>query len=215
MRYVEGVPEMFGGTIPTQIWHDTMSTVIQELLPRDFPAPPPPKVGTVPSVIGEMEQKALKELAKANFSGVVDSRRASTEPAGTVIGQSPGGGATAPLGSLVNLTVSNGKPPKPKVPDVRGLSQADAEAKLKAHGFSVTVVPATVHDKHQDGIVISQSPGPGATVADGATVAITVGHYEQPAPSPSPKPSPKPKPSHKPKPSPKPKPKPTRTKMPA
>jgi membrane peptidoglycan carboxypeptidase len=202
MYGVEGVSEMFGGTIPTQIWHDTMSTIIQELVPRDFPAPPPPKLGTVPSVIGEMQQSALKELAKANFSGVVDSKRASTEPAGTVISQSPGGGATAPLGSLVHLTVSNGKAPKAKVPDVRGLSEDDATAKLEAHGFSVTVVPATVHDKGQDGIVISQSPDPETRVADGTTVAITVGHYEKPAPSPSPKP----KPSHKPKP------KPTRTK---
>jgi membrane peptidoglycan carboxypeptidase len=214
MLGVEGVSEMFGGTIPTQIWHDVMSTVIKGMPPRDFPLPPPPKSGTVPSVVGQPEDAALKHLAKANFSGVVDARKASTEPEGTVIGQSPGGGATVPLGSLVHLTVSNGKAPKGNVPDVRGLSQADATSKLEAHGFDVTVVPATVHEKSQDGIVISQSPSPGTRVLDGATVVITVGHYEKPAPSPSPKPKPSPSPTPTRTPKPKPKPKPTHTKSP-
>jgi penicillin-binding protein 1A len=218
MLGVEGVSEMFGGTIPTQIWHDVMTTEVRGLPPLDFQAPPPPKSGSVPSVVGEPKNQALKDLAAANFSGVVEAQKPSSQPAGTVIGQTPGGGATAPLGTLVHLTVSNGKAPEATVPDVRGMAESAATATLESHGFGVTVVHATAQERSQDGIVLSQSPGPGTSVLDGTTVVITVGRFGQPAPAPSPKPTSSPKPTRtpKPKPSPKrthsPKPKPTHTK---
>ena len=83
MYGVEGVPEMFGGTIPTEIWHDVMANVTRGMAPLDWAAPPPPKTGTVPSVIGQLQGKALKTLSSANFSGIVDGSRPSTQPAGT------------------------------------------------------------------------------------------------------------------------------------
>jgi penicillin-binding protein 1A len=202
MLGVEGVSEMFGGTIPTQIWHDVMSLEIQGLPVRDWPAPPPPEAGTVPNVVGEQQNRALKHLAKANFSGVVDATKPSTQPAGTVIGQSPGGGSTVPLGSLVHLTVSNGKTPKAKVPSVIGLSESDATSALEAKGLNVTVVPQAVHDRHQDGVVIAQSPEADTRVLSGATVVITVGRFEKPKPAPSPSNTPSPTSTHKPKPHP-------------
>ena len=127
----------------------------------------------------------------------------STQPAGTVIGQSPGGGAVVPLGSVVHLTLSNGKAPTAVVPEVVGLTSDAALAALQAHGLQGTVVPAPVHDQKQDGIVLQQSPASGQRVPDGTAVVITVGRFEQgpkPSPAPSTGPSPKPKPSHSPKP---------------
>jgi len=203
MYGVEGVPEMFGGTIPTEIWHDVMANVTRGMAPLDWAAPPPPKTGTVPSVIGQLQGKALKTLSSANFSGIVDGSRPSTQPAGTVIGQSPGGGAVLPLGTLVHLTLSNGKAPTAVVPEVVGLTSDAALAALQAHGLQGTVVPAPVHEQKQDGIVLQQSPASGQRVPDGTAVVITVGRFEQgpkPSPAPSTGPSPKPKPSHSPKP---------------
>jgi serine/threonine-protein kinase len=133
----------------------------------------------------------------------VDGSAPSTAPVGTVIGQSPGGGAVLPLGSLIHLTLSNGEPPKTVVPNVVGMTREAALSTLHGKGFTATSVFTPVHDKKLDGIVVRQSPAPGQKVDDGSNVTITVGHYE-PGPSPKPTPSqtivPKPKPTHSPKP---------------
>ena len=92
------------------------------------------------------------------------------------------------------------------MPGVTGLAQDEATSALKAKGFNVTVVPRTVHDPHQGGIVLAQSLSAGTKVLSGATVVITVGNYEKGKPTPSPNPSPpitgtptpKPKHTHKP-----------------
>jgi penicillin-binding protein 1A len=36
---IEGVGVVTGGTIPAQIWHDYMTTALQNVAPSDFPAP--------------------------------------------------------------------------------------------------------------------------------------------------------------------------------
>jgi penicillin-binding protein 1A len=52
MRNVDGVGEVFGGTLPALIWHDTMLVADHDIPPTDFgPAPPlapPPPPGTPP-----------------------------------------------------------------------------------------------------------------------------------------------------------------------
>jgi penicillin-binding protein 1A len=36
---VEGVPEVFGGSLPAEIWHAFMAEAVGNLEPRDFPQP--------------------------------------------------------------------------------------------------------------------------------------------------------------------------------
>jgi penicillin-binding protein 1A len=190
MLGVEGYSEMFGGDIPALIWHDVMSRFTNGLPPKDFPPPPPQKTGTIPSVIGQTESEALKTLADANFSGVADSQIPSLLPVGTVAGQSPGGGATAVLGSLVHLAISNGKPPEVQVPNVIGQTKADATAALQGAGFTVSTTTVDVSDPKEDGIVVDQSPPPGNKAKQGSTVTIVVGRFRKPGPSPTPAPTP-------------------------
>ena len=109
---VLGGGEAFGGSIAAPIWHDYMIQAVANLAAQNFPTPPPQKSGTVPNVVGMKEADAHDTLRKANyvpFSRTVDS----SEPAGTVVAQSPAGGSSAVLGSQVTISVSNGKGPKP------------------------------------------------------------------------------------------------------
>jgi membrane peptidoglycan carboxypeptidase len=191
---VLGYANAFGGTIAAPIWHDFMLAAVAGLPVQDFPAPPPPKTGRVPSVVGLDQSAAESVLAKANFTAVshdVDS----TSPKGTVVTQSPGGGSFAILGSAVSIGISTGKAPLTAVPSVVGLSKAAAIARLHAAGFGVTISTRDVGNPSKAGIVLSQSPAAGAQRKPGALVTIVVGVYK-PAPSPSPKPSPNPSPSH-------------------
>jgi penicillin-binding protein 1A len=183
---VLGGANAFGGTIAAPIWQAFMIRAVAGLPVKDFPAPPPPKSGTVPNVVGMKQDDAVKALAKANFTAIVKSQPCE-KPSGIVCSQSPAGGSSAPLGTGVTIDVSNGKSPKTKVPDVVGSTQGTATAALQGAGFKVSVVTQRVLLQKNDGIVLNQSP-PGGTKANaGSTVTITVGKFESnPTPSPSP-----------------------------
>jgi serine/threonine-protein kinase len=62
----------------------------------------------------------------------------STQPQGTVTGQSPAAGSPVTTGEVVTVNVSTG-PPQVSVPDVQGMSVDDATAELKQAGFQVQV----------------------------------------------------------------------------
>ncbi len=191
MLGVEGFPEMFGGDIPAEEWHDVMSVLVKGLPPKDWPPPPPPPTGTVPDVVGKTQDEAMKILGDANFSPMVAGQVDSTLPAGTVASQSPGGGTTTELGSIVSLFISNGHPPKAQIPSVVGLPEQAARAALSSAGFNVAVNEVPVADPAQDGLVLQQQPRPGVNALVGSTVTITVGKFSQPSPPPPP-PSPPP-----------------------
>jgi penicillin-binding protein 1A len=169
---------VYGGTFPADIWHDYMVNVVQRFPYQDFPAPPPPEYGTVPGVVGMMEGEAQETLAEANFTPRVEVTKGA-EPAGTVIGQSPGGGARIELGGLVTISVSDGTgPPKQRVPNVIGLTRDVAWSKLHARGFRVDVDRVEVSDRSQDDRVVAQAPQGGAKVKEGATIVISVGKFK-------------------------------------
>jgi membrane peptidoglycan carboxypeptidase len=169
---------VYGGTFPADIWHDYMVNVVQRFGYQDFPAPPPPEYGTVPGVVGMMEGEAQETLAEANFTPRVEVTKGA-EPAGTVIGQSPGGGARIELGGLVTISVSDGTgPPKQRVPNVIGMPQDVAWSKLHALGFRVDVDKVEVSHRSQDGRVVTQAPQGGAKVKEHALIVISVGKFK-------------------------------------
>jgi membrane peptidoglycan carboxypeptidase len=171
---VLGGGNAFGGTIAAPIWHDFMLRAVAGLPPIGFPAPPPPKSGVVPNVVGMTQADAEKALTKANFVPIV-KLVPSTKPAGIVDSQNPAGGSSRQLGSPVEIDVSNGKVPVSRVPNVIGFTEKAAVAALKAAGFNVTIQYVPVADPKQDGIVLDQHPHGGAKRPQGSTVTITVG----------------------------------------
>lgn len=137
-----------------------------------------PKPVGVPSVTGLLYETAAAQLQTGGFA-VARVPVDSTEPAGVVVDQSPAGNATAPKGSKVTLSVSNGPKTTP-LPDVSGQKVADAKATLQAAGFKITLQPQDTDVQSFDGVVISQDP-PGATQQDPKTiVTLFVGRYVPP-----------------------------------
>jgi len=178
MTSVHGIT-VFGGTFPARIWHDFMLTAMRGLPALGFPPPPPPAYALVPNVVGKKLERAEKLLAKANFTAQGE-RVNSTEPAGTVVGQTPAGGSRVEAGSLVTLEVSNGIAPKVRVPRVIGLSVDAAKERLQAAGLVVAIDRKATTKKSQDGVVFDQAPNAGTRLKEGARVVITAWKYEKP-----------------------------------
>ena len=151
-----------------------MSHVMAGMPVRGFPAPPPPETGKVPDVTGRGSGAAQQILAEAGFSSRVE-KVASLKPEGTVVSQSPGGGATAQLGTLVTLQVSTGTAPSVKIPEVKGMKAEAARATLEDLGLVVHVVEKDVTDPKLDGVVLSTIPTAGTSVEKGSTVTMNVG----------------------------------------
>jgi beta-lactam-binding protein with PASTA domain/predicted Ser/Thr protein kinase len=134
---------------------------------------------TVPNVNGETESQARSNLSNAGFNSVTTSNQpSSSQPAGTVLSQSPAGGTAAdPASTTVNLVIAQA----PTLPTVTGLTKDAAVSKLQSAGYSnVTTQTQTVTRKKQDGIVLSQNPSGGQSTPTNTQITITVGQLNSP-----------------------------------
>jgi penicillin-binding protein 1A len=165
---------VFGGTLAAPIWHTYMTRVMAGMPVRGFAAPPPPATGRVPDVTGRGVAAAQQILAHANFSSRIE-QVASLRPKGTVVSQSPGGGATAQLGTLVTLQVSNGRAPSVKIPAVKGMEEGAARTALEHAGLVVHVAEVEVTDQKLVGVVLGTVPPAGTKVDTGSAVTMNVG----------------------------------------
>jgi serine/threonine-protein kinase len=132
-----------------------------------------PKPISVPNVVGQQYASAESALQGLGF-GVGREDVESDEPAGIVVGQSPGAGSEAAKGSTVTLQVSEG-PPTSTVPDVTSQDEAAARSQLRSSGFRVRVVGEDTEDPTLDGLVTSQDPPGGTELEAGEVVTIFVG----------------------------------------
>jgi beta-lactam-binding protein with PASTA domain len=98
-----------------------------------------------------------------------------------VIRMSPAANSLAGPGSTVTLYVSKG-PATSSVPDVTSYARSDAIATLRNSGFKVVVDVQDTDDPSLDGVVMTQTPGPGEAAKPGSTVTITVGRFTAPPP---------------------------------
>jgi hypothetical protein len=142
--------------------------------------PSSPTTATVPRVLGLSLHTAQSRVEEAGFIVTVTTRPSHAEP-GTVLNISPSAGSTLAVGETVSITVAQ---PIPRVPNVVGLSQAKATARLKAAGYKVTVKKQ--ESSQPVGMVLSTSPPAGSERLSGRTVTIVVA---KPVPSPPPSPS--------------------------
>jgi serine/threonine-protein kinase len=142
-----------------------------------------PQQVEIPDVKGLNQEDAVARLREEGLSAVV-REKPSSEPVDTVVDQTPVAGQQVDQGSSVTIFVSNGK--VKEVPDVTGLSQAEAETEITDAGFTPSVHTRQTDQPDEDGTVLSQSPSGGAKRKEGATVAITVGQLTSPQPGASP-----------------------------
>ena len=134
-----------------------------------------PFVGTeVPRVAGSSETRATNSLTAAGFAvEIVDRRFSERVPAGSVISSDPGGGSEAVTGSTVGLVLSMG-PERFEVPDLRGLSPADAGAELREAALTVGGERAEYSSRIPAGMVKGSDPRHGAQVKRDTAVTLVV-----------------------------------------
>ncbi len=109
--------------------------------------------------------------------GTVTTANSNTVPTGDVISQVPGAGANVAPGSAVAIEVSLGTSvpgASVPVPDVAGLSQANAETAIVGAGLVLGTVTTANSTTMPTGDVISQSPGAGTNAVPGSAVGIEV-----------------------------------------
>jgi serine/threonine-protein kinase len=124
----------------------------------------------VPDVRGQPESQAASTLQSDGFNVKTTSDPNSTQPSGTVIGQSPLPPAKLGAGATVMLTVSGGAV---NVPSVVGDSQQTATQVLTTAGFQVNAKQGSGSSQYANGQVFSQDPASG-TAPKGSTVVIFV-----------------------------------------
>jgi len=123
----------------------------------------------LPSFVGAQLSQAQEAAASGGYSINQVPSSDTSQPAGTIVKQSPLPGTPITAGEVVTVYVSPG-PQMVNVPDVTGLSIRQAEQELTSAGFNVTQSSLTPGHK-----VISYSPQ--GQAAQGSTITIVTGFF--------------------------------------
>ncbi|MFP3881627.1 MAG: Stk1 family PASTA domain-containing Ser/Thr kinase [Actinomycetota bacterium] len=154
---------------------------ISPSLPVELVVSSGPEIVTVPEVTDLSEREAILELTAVDLLFTVNEEYDDDVPEGTVIRQDPVSGDEATVGDTVLLVVSRGPAPV-TVPELTGLSEAEARQALEERNLVINVSNTTqpVADPEQDGVVVDQIPEPGIEADQGDTVTVTLGEYTPP-----------------------------------
>ena len=130
-----------------------------------------------PKLVEMTEDNALALLEQMGLKGNKTGEEVSEYAAGIVISQEIAEGTAVESGTVINYVVSSGND-SPAVPEVNGLSQSEAEAKIKALGLE-TAIKQEYSDNVAIGKVISVDPVSGTELEVGATVTLVVSLGEE------------------------------------
>ena len=137
--------------------------------------PGPVQEVTIPEVAQRPVQEVVPQLEALGLKVVQQQQPDPQIAAGLVISSDPIAGKRLPRDSEIHLVVSSGKPII-GVPNVMGMSGADAQRALQDAGLTVnpqhTSKPSTAEDS---GKVVATDPGPGAQIPSDRPVTLTVG----------------------------------------
>ena len=137
----------------------------------------PPKI-PVPDVSGLDGALAQRLIAAAGLAATqVESVQAASIPGITMLTRPPAG-SVLPPGASVTVVVSRGAPTIP-VPDLLGMSQADARTRVEVEGLQLGTVTRRRTAAANPGTVVAQQPGAGTLAAPGTVVDIVVARSSQ------------------------------------
>ncbi|HEV2745527.1 MAG TPA: Stk1 family PASTA domain-containing Ser/Thr kinase, partial [Rubrobacter sp.] len=131
------------------------------------------RVADVPDVVGQGRNDAENILRDAAFDVSTDEQESSFENEGRVIAQDPDGGGTIQRGSDVTIVVGTG-PETVQVPNVTGVTLAQAGEILEENGLVLGEQFEDYSDTVPEGSVISQDPGEDESLEPGEAVDVTV-----------------------------------------
>ncbi|MFJ5692943.1 Stk1 family PASTA domain-containing Ser/Thr kinase [Arthrobacter sp. NPDC093125] len=144
-----------------------------------------PSAVKIPATLpGRTEAAARDILRQAGLVGAPSTTMANspTVPGGLVITTKPAPGQQVAVGSTVEIIVSTGKV---VMPELRGMTRAEAEAALKALSLPV-LVSEMENSQVAPGKVTGQSDPLNALIDQGKTITITVAKAPAPEPTPTP-----------------------------
>ena len=130
---------------------------------------------TVPDVRGMSEENAKALLNKKGLGIQVVTRKESKKyKAGKISKQTPEAGEKVSKHTKIEVVVSSGLVGSKKaIPDVRGMSETEAQNELEEAGFKVTS-SFQYDDSVESGKVISTTPEAGTKAEKGSTVTMLV-----------------------------------------
>jgi eukaryotic-like serine/threonine-protein kinase len=168
------------GLTPGSVTPETSTTVAAGIVISTTPAAgtswpqPKPVAITVssgqplPNFVGQQFQAAAAQAQSGGYQLQQVAAVASTQPQGTIVGQSPLPGTAISPNEVVTVQVSSG-PPQVSIPDVQGLPVSQATQELQQAGFSVQVNQGLF-----SGNTVS-SYSPTGQAPQGSTITLTLG----------------------------------------
>lgn len=150
-------------------------------IPVDLIVSSGPEIFELPDVTEMTERDAIAILTDLGLRFTVNDEFDTDVPEGEVIRTDPEPGVEVMSGDTILLVVSLGPEPV-AVPDLQGMTEAEARSALGAVNLNLRVATGTqpVADPAQDGLVVDQVPDPGVTVDQGSTITVTLGKYTPP-----------------------------------
>ena len=144
----------------------------------------PGRTTPTPDVLGMSVEQAEATLATQGLAlEIVGEEFSETIAAGTVASTDPAPGDGVQIDGTVTGSVSKG-PERYEVPDVRGMTQADATAAIQAANLTVGTVREAYDDRAEVGTVASLSPKVGTVVKPGTPVEVAISKGPKPVPVP-------------------------------
>ena len=126
----------------------------------------------VPSIVGVTRDEADKLLKSAGLALGDVTEQPSDSARGTVLGATPGPGATVPPGTRVSVVMSAG-PVELSLPDVVGRELPLARGTLEQLGLTAALEYDSLSSLPA-GTVVAQTPAAGASITGGSTVTLRV-----------------------------------------
>jgi len=139
----------------------------------------------LPDFRGWDEGDVADWLRENGLEGDRKTGRSDSVSDGRVYRQDPAAGEVVERGSTVVFWVSTGDP-KAVVPDLLGMTQADAIAALTEAGLAVGEVTTQASAEIEAGRVMAQDPPADTKVERGSRVAIVLSTGPEPTPTPTP-----------------------------
>ena len=173
-----------GSTVRHEIWRTIMKTANKSYPGGPFDEPPQSMIDAasvvVPSVAGLVPDAAVQNLSALQLnSKIMVNEVGSTKPAGTVAYTSPKAGASVAVGTQIKIYVSKGG--YTKVPDVHGMTVAEATNTLNAAGFPTVSAPQPsqgeyfVHDPNvPKDSVVGTDPAAGKAVNSSSAILLII-----------------------------------------
>lgn len=131
-----------------------------------------PEQVAVPGVVGQQATVARSTLEGAGFR-VIEQEQADSAEEGRVISTNPAAEAEVDQGATVTMTVSSG-PGDVEVPNLVGVSEAQATAQLSDLGLVLARKEQRFDDSAAAGVILEQEPAPGSDAQPGQRIEVVI-----------------------------------------